>query len=180
MRNLLIFGFFVIALIMVQFAQAQTADEIIAKYLTALGGKEKLLTLNNVRMQGSMSIQGNDVSVTTTKQHLVALRTEIEVAGTSNYQLVTASKGMVFMPVQGMTAPEEMPEAQFKNGQTQLDIQSVFLNYKEKGSTVELLGSEKLDGEDNFKVKVSFTNGLVTTYLSGLKITGSIKPPENA
>lgn len=169
MRNLLIFAFFVIAMVMVQFAQAQTADDVIDKYLAAMGGKEKLLSLNSARFTGSMSIQGTDVSITVTKLQMMGSRTDIEVMGTSNYQIVTPTKGMVFMPVQGMSAPEEMPEAQFKSGQIQLDIQSALLNYKEKGSTVELLATEKVDGEDNFKLKITFKNGLVTNYFIGSK-----------
>lgn len=169
MRNLLIFGFFIIALIMVQFAQAQTADDVIDKYINALGGKEKLLSLNSVRMQGNINIQGTDVSLTITKLNNVGIRTDIEVMGTSNYQIVTAAKGVSFMPVQGMSAPTDMTDDQFKASQVQLDIQSPLLNYKDKGNKVELLGTEKIDGEDNYKLKITYKNGLVSLYFIGSK-----------
>ena len=80
-----------------------------------------------------------------------------------------AAKGTVFMPIQGMTEPQPMPAEQFKSSQAQLDIQSPFLNYKEKGNTVELDGTEKIGDEDNYKLKVTFKNGLVTTYFIGSK-----------
>ena len=169
MKKLVAFVFFAASLIAVKSTTAQTVDDIIAKHLDALGGKEKLLTLNTIKMVGSMSIQGTDISLTLTKQNNVGSRTDIEVMGTSNYQIVTPAKGTVFMPVQGMTDPQPMPADQFKAGQTQLDLQSPFLNYKEKGNTVELDGTEKIGDEDNYKLKVTFKNGLVTTYFIGSK-----------
>ena len=169
MKKLLAFAFFAVLLVTAHSTTAQTVDDIIAKHLTALGGKEKLLTLNTIKMVGSMSVQGADVTLTTTRQNIVGSRTDIEVMGTSNYQIVTAAKGTVFMPIQGMTEPQPMPAEQFKSSQAQLDIQSPFLNYKEKGNTVELDGTEKIGGEDNYKLKVTFKNGLVTTYFIGSK-----------
>lgn len=169
MKKLLAFTFFAVLLVTAHSTTAQTVDDIIAKHLTALGGKEKLLTLNTIKMVGSMSVQGADVTLTTTRQNIVGSRTDIEVMGTSNYQIVTAAKGTVFMPIQGMTEPQPMPAEQFKSSQAQLDIQSPFLNYKEKGNTVELDGTEKIGDEDNYKLKVTFKNGLVTTYFIGSK-----------
>ena len=54
------------ALISVQSVKAQTVDEIISKYITALGGKDKLLSIKTVKMVGSLNVQGMDVGVTTT------------------------------------------------------------------------------------------------------------------
>ncbi len=67
MKNLIIFGFFILSLVFVQFAQAQTVDDVVDKYIAAMGGKEKLLALNSVKMEGSMNVQGYDVSITTTR-----------------------------------------------------------------------------------------------------------------
>jgi len=158
---------FILALVFVQFAQAQTVDEIVGKYIDALGGKEKLSALKSVKLQGNMSIQGTDVSITTTKLHMKGMRQDISVMGTENYQIVTPEKGTAFMPIQGMASPTDIPDEQLKAGQTQLDVQSVLLNYKEKGTTVELLGTEKVDGADNYKLKLTFKNGIVTTYFIG-------------
>jgi hypothetical protein len=167
MKNLIIFGMFILALIFVQFAQAQTVDEIVSKYIDALGGKDKLLALKSVKLQGNMNIQGTDVSITTTKLHLKGMRQDIAVMSTDNYQIITPEKGSMFMPIQGMASPTDMTDEQLKAGQTQLDVQSVLLNYKEKGTAVELLGTEKVDGADNYKLKLTFSNGIVTTYYIG-------------
>jgi hypothetical protein len=84
--------------------------------------------------------------------------------GTENYQVVTPAKGIVFMPVQGMSEPTEMPAEQLKSALNQLDIQGSLVDYKEKGSTIELVGKEKVDGEDCSNLKVTFKSGLVTNF----------------
>lgn len=164
MKSLLVFCFFIISLVMVQFAQAQTVDEVIDNYINAIGGKEKLLAIKTIKMDGSLNVQGFDVSVVTTVSHGVGSRTDISVPGMGEgYQIMTPTKGWSYMPFQGQTAPEEVGEDIVKAGQSTLDIQSPFINYKEKGNTVELLGKDKAEGKDCFKLKLTNKFGKVTT-----------------
>jgi len=165
MKNIVLFGTLILLLVFAQFAQAQTADDVVNKYIDALGGKAKLSTLNSVRFSGNMSIQGNDIAITITKLHMKGMRMDISVMGTENYQIVTPGKGISFMPVQGMASPTDMPEEQAKAAQSQLDVQSALLDYKDKGTSVELLGT---DGND-FKLKVTYKNGISSTYYIGQK-----------
>lgn len=167
MKNVIITGLLLLSSVFVQFTHAQTVDEIADKYIVALGGKEKLLALKSVKMEGNVNVQGYDVNITTTKLHMKGMRSDIVVAGMENYQIVTPEKGIVFMPVQGMSTPSDMPEDQLKSGQLQLDVQSALLNYKEKGTAIELLGAETLNGTDNYKLKLTFKNGIVSTYFIG-------------
>lgn len=169
MRNLMIFGLFVIALVMVQFAQAQTVDDVIDKYIAAMGGKDKMMSLTSVKMTGGFNVQGTDVSLITTRKHMVGLRLDISVMGTENYQIVTPTKGWVFMPVQGQSSPEEMTEDQYKGSVNQLDLQGPLLNYKEKGHTVTLVGKETVDGAECYKLNVVFKNGAKATYFIDTK-----------
>ncbi len=164
MKNLIIFGIFILALVFAQFAQAQTVDDIIDKYIAAMGGKEKMMSLTTVKFTGNLNVQGTDVSIITTRKHLVGSRADISVMGSDNFQIVTPSKGWVFMPVQGQTAPEEMPEDQFKSSVNQLDLQGTFINYKEKGTTIEMAAKETVDGTECYKLKVTFKNGNHTDY----------------
>ena len=48
------------------------------------------------------------------------------------------------MPFMGQANPEEISADQAKASQGLLDLQGVLVNYKEKGSQVELLGKEKV------------------------------------
>jgi hypothetical protein len=164
MKNLLVFCFFLLSLVLAQFAKAQTVDEVIDKYITAIGGKEKMLALKTVKMEGNLSVQGFDVGVVTTVANGIGSRTDISVPGMGEgYQIMTPAKGWSFMPFQGQSVPEEVSEDQVKAGQNALDIQSPFLNYKEKGNTVELLGKEKTEGADCYKIKLTNKFGKEST-----------------
>ena len=156
-------------------ASAQTADEIIAKNTEALGGAEKLASLKTVVMTGGMSVQGTDIVLTMTKSHMVGVRVDIEAGGTSNYQVATPKEGWVFMPAMGMADPVKMDDDQLKSFYGQMDVQGSLFNYKEKGSTVELAGTEKVDGSEAYKLKVTLKNGKTSTYFIDKKTNLVVK-----
>ncbi len=146
-------------------ANAQTVDEVINKYIDAIGGKEKMIALKTVKMDGAMSVNGLDIGIVTTISGGIGIRTDISVPGMGEgYQIMTPTKGWSYMPFQGQTSPEEAPADVVANSQTSLDLQSALLNYKEKGHTVELMGKEKADAVDCFKIKFTHKNGKVVFY----------------
>ena len=149
-KTVLAFVFAVIA----YSATAQTADDIVNNYVAAMGGAEKLTSLKTVKMEGSMSTQGIDVPLTMTKKHLTGMRLDLDIMGTANFQLATPAKGWVFMPIMQHTEPQEMDAEQLKSVQSQLDIQGALFNYKEKGYTLEIVGTEKVGDKDCHKLKI--------------------------
>ncbi len=169
MKNLLIFAFFIFCLVAAQVSFAQTADEVVDKYITALGGKEKMLALKTVKMTGSMNVQGADVSLVRTQKHLVGNRLDLSVMGTENYQLTTPEKSLRFFPIQNMSSPEEAGADQHASNLNSLDINGTFINYQEKGTTVESLGKESPDGIECYKLKVTYKNGKSSTYFINTK-----------
>lgn len=175
MKNLIIFAVFVMVLLVAQFAQGQTIDEIVQKNIDAMGGKEKLAALKTVKMEGNINVQGNDVSLTLTRSHMVGARLDLEVMGMSNYQLANNTKGTVFMPVTGVTDPQDMDADQYKSFQNQMDVQGALFNYKEKGHTVEYIGTEKVGDADAYKLKITFKNGKVGNYFIDTKTNRLIK-----
>jgi outer membrane lipoprotein-sorting protein len=185
MRHLMMFAILVLLLVSVQFSKAQSVDEIIEKHIQALGGKEKLLTLTSVKMEGSMNYSGTDVSVTTTIKNNVGSRVDISVPGMGDgYQILNTTKGWNFMAFQGQTTPDEVPEEDVKKDQSKLDIQGVLVDYKQKGTTIELIGKEKVDGADAYKLKVTTKNGKITTLFIDassyyrIKSISMVKTPE--
>ena len=164
MKNLMILGIFILIMVFVQFAQAQTVDEVIEKNVAAMGGKEKLATLNSVRLQGGMNVQGAEVAITQTKLHMTGMRMDISVMGSENYQIATPSTGWVFMPVFGQSAPQTMPADKLKAEQIQLDLHGILVDYKQKEIAVELQGKETVEGVECYKIKATFKNGNITNF----------------
>jgi outer membrane lipoprotein-sorting protein len=69
----------------------------------------------------------------------------------------------------GTGEPEDMPGALVKESRKQLNLGGSLLNYKENGSTVELVGKEKLEGADVYHLKLTEKNGDITNlFLSSL------------
>jgi hypothetical protein len=175
MKTLIIVGLLIITTIVTQPLQAQTANDVVNKYIAAMGGKEKLASLKTEKMEGNLTVQGTDVALVITKKHLTGMSMDISVMGTVNYQIVTPAKGVVFMPVQGMNEPTPMPNEQLKAVLPQLDLEGAFVNYTDKGTVVELIGKETVDGEDCYNLKVTYKNGIVTYYFLSTRTSFLVK-----
>lgn len=171
---------FAAAAFTIQSVTAQTADEVVNNYVNAMGGKEKLASLNSVKMTGSINAQGMDIPITMTRVQQKGMRLDMEIMGSANYQMMNETEGWVFMPVMGMTEPKKMEDEQFKSGVSQMDIQGSLFNYKDKGNTVELAGADKVDGKDAIKLTVTSKAGKVTTYWLDAKTYFLIKTSSKA
>lgn len=159
----------VATVITMQTTKAQTADEIVTKHITAMGGKEKLATLKTARMEAVMNTQGTDVDLIITKSQMVGQRIDIAVMGMNGYQIYTPTGGWSFMPFMGQTSPEVMKEEQAKAGAGGLDLQGNLFNYKEKETQIELLSKEKLDSSECYKIKATLKSGKIITYFIDTK-----------
>ena len=68
-----------------------------------------------------------------------------------------------------------MKEEQLKGCLSGLDIQGTLFNYKEKGNQVELLGKEKVDNADCYKIKATLKSGKIITYFIDAKTYNIVK-----
>ena len=164
MKNLVIFGLFILALVCAQFAQAQTVDEVISKHVAALGGKEKLSKIQNVVMEGSLNIQGTEIALTVTQVHNKLNRQDITAMGMHGFDMVTDKEGWQYMPFQGMQKPEPKTADEVKKSQSDLDIAGPLVDYAAKGHKVELLGKEDVEGTECYKIKVILAAGKEVTF----------------
>jgi len=176
MKQIKKIGLALLLLLSVNGIKAQTVDEVIDKFIAAIGGREKMLALNSIKMDGTLTTQGFDVGITVTVLNGKGARTDISVPGMSEgYRIITPTKGWNFLPFQGMTGPEEASEDMVKAGQSQLDLQTSFLDYAKKGHKVELQGKEKVDGADCYKIKITYKNGKSTVVYIDAKTYYRVK-----
>ncbi len=143
---------------------AQTADDIVAKYMEARGGADKLKGLQSLILEGTMTQQGVDVTMKFTHVQGKAMRVEFTAMGQTGYNIITNTEGWVMNPFGGGGGAEALPEEQVKAGQGQLDIQGPLVDYKTKGNTVEYLGKVSEQGAEFHKLKLTRQGGNVTFY----------------
>ena len=79
------------------------------------------------------------------------------------------------MPIQQMTEPKVDSEEETKEKQVSLNIHSALYNYKAKGTTIELVGNDKVDGADAYKLKVTLKTGKPSFYLIDKKSNRVVK-----
>jgi hypothetical protein len=142
---------------------AQTAEEIITKHADAIGGIDAWRKVTSIRSEGTVLVQGAEVSIVSTVLHQKGFRQDISFAGMNGYRILTTTAGWNFMPFQGQTDPEPLTEEDIKERQSDLDAQDELIDYKEKGTSVELAGKEDVEGTKCYKLVVTFKSGQIET-----------------
>ena len=140
-------------------AKAQTADDIIGKYVDAIGGKDKLGQMKSVYTEATVNVMGSDNPASTTLLVGKGYRSEAEINGSKIIQCYTDKGGWSINPFAGVTDAAPMPDDQYQAGKDDIWVGGSLLNYKANGYTVELLPK---DG-NNYPVKIT-AGKQVTTY----------------
>ncbi|ADB36583.1 DUF4292 domain-containing protein [Spirosoma linguale] len=162
---------------------AQTADEIINKNITALGGADKVAAVKSVQFEQSMSVMGMDMKGKVTTVIGQSSRTDISVMGQQMTQVVDGDKGWAINPMAGATSAQALPDDQVKIQKANTYIIGTELaTAKSNKYPVELVGKEKLNEKDVFNLKVTRPEGVVNYYvdastyqLAGSKATISVQ-----
>lgn len=136
-------------------AFAQDVNDIINKNIQAMGGKDKLSKLVSVYEENTTSVMGNDLNSKVWVLNGQGMRAEVEVMGSTIITVMTKDTGWMVNPMMGSTDPQPIPVDQLKASASRMDLRGQFLNYAANGYTATLVGSEAVDGKNNFKVKLS-------------------------
>lgn len=151
------------AMLLSVFTFAQTAEEIVAKHIEAIGGAAAWKKVNSLYYEGKMTVQGAEINLTLTSLNGKGVRQNISLMGMTGYQIITPTAGWNFMPFQGQTTPEAMTADELKQAVDDLDVQGKLVDYKSKGHTVEYLGKDDVEGTECFKLKITTKAGNVET-----------------
>jgi hypothetical protein len=141
--------------------RAQTADDIVNKYTTAVGGKDAISGVKSLILESSVAVMGNDMPSTTTIVVGKGYKNESDFQGTKIIQCVSDKGGWVVNPMAGAATPTAMTDDQVKAGKVQLQIDPLS-NYVANGYKVELLGKDSAD----YKLKMTGTGVDVTYYIN--------------
>ena len=137
---------------------APTADEVLDKYVAAIGGKDALMKVNDLTMSMSSETERGPMLITR-KQKLP-----------NKFSMVINANGMEVMKQTGDGAKVVMggmqgsrtidgPAAQ---SMTMMNVLFPELHYTENGVKTTLVGPETVDGKETYKLSHTTADGAVT------------------
>jgi len=134
--------------------QAQTAEEIIANYFETTGGLDKLKALTGVKMTAKVNQGGMEIPLEIYQLKDGRQMTVINFQGKEMKQNVFDGETLWSNNFMTMKAEKSDAETTDNFKLNSNDFPDSFIDYKEKGYTVELLGKETIDGAETFKIKL--------------------------
>jgi hypothetical protein len=145
-------------------ASAQSAQEIVARHIEALGGKEKLQSINSLFIQG-VAVTGNGTEIATKlwKVYDRLFRQEVSFGADSAVTIVTPGRGWYAGP-RSNGAFKSMPSNQLKVLLPQIDPAGPLADYAAKGCKVELAGKDTIAGKPCYRIRLSCPMGQSVTY----------------
>jgi len=145
-------------------ASAQTADELIAKNIEAKGGLAQIKAITSLRTTGKLEVQGFQIEADSDQKPDFLVRQAATIQGMTQIQAYDGSIGWQINPFQGRRDPERMGEDDTRDMVESSDFYGPLVDYKEKGSKVEYIGHDTVDGDDALLLKVTLKNGDVINY----------------
>jgi len=144
---------------------AQTAEEIVAKYIKSIGGAEKIDAIKTLRRTGKFTGGGGFEAVVIQENKRPEMaRQEFTIQGMTGVNAYDGKTGWKIAPWQGKKDAEPLGEDELKEMQVNADFDGALVNYQQKGNKVEFVGAEPIEGTDAFKLKVTLKNGDVRYY----------------
>lgn len=144
---------------------APSADEIVAKHLDAIGGKQAIGQVKSVTMDTDVQVMGNDAPGTTVILDGVGVKSETDFNGSKIIQCYTSKGGWMVNPMAGQADPTPMPDEQYQAGKDDIYVGGALYNYADRGAKVELVSKDA----DSYTIKLTPKDGEPTTYVIDAK-----------
>jgi outer membrane lipoprotein-sorting protein len=124
--------------------------------------------MTTIRITGNVSLQGMQLPMIVTAKRPNMMRQEMQIQDKKVVTAFDGEKAWMINPMLGAEAPQEVQGPQGDMTREQSDFDGPLMDYKSKGTTVELVkadgadGTEKLaDGTKAYKLKVTRKGGRV-------------------
>jgi hypothetical protein len=146
-------------------ASAQTADEIVAKFVKTVGGMEKIQAVKSLRRTGRVNAGGGfEYAIVEENMRPNLVRQEALIQGMTGVTAYDGHAGWKIEPWNGKKDAEPLGEEELKGILEDSDIDGPLVNYRAKGNKVEYVGADEVEGTDAYKLKVTLANGDVRYY----------------
>lgn len=146
-------------------AQAQSLDEIIKNNLEAKGGIEKINAFKTGKVTGKMMTQTFEIPYTMWFKKPNQVKMEMVFQGANMMMAYDGNIAWQISPFTGSTDARELTGEQAGQVKEMGEIMDEpFIDYREKGHKIALMGKEDLEGTEVFKLKVTRKDGQEIYY----------------
>lgn len=152
-------------------ASAQTADDLVAKNLAARGGADSLAAIHTLVSSGELRFPGDfKLTYKETRERLggsgdnCAVRIDAALEGLTLIQAYDGAAGWRVNPFEGRKDAERMGADETRELADEGLIDGALLAARARGSQVNYLGREDVDGTDAYKLRVTQPDGTVFVY----------------
>lgn len=144
-------------------AVAQTLDDVLSRYRAAKGG-ENWEKLESMRMTARIVTQGIELPMTMVTKRPNLMRQDMSFQGISMVQAYDGTTAWGINPMMGSEEPTELTGPMADAMREQADFDGGLFNYAAKGSKVDLVGTEDLDGAKVIHIKLTTRDNQVQHY----------------
>jgi outer membrane lipoprotein-sorting protein len=151
-------------------SSAQTTSQILSKVYVARGGLTRIRALHSERVSGTISF-GSEASgpFTVELKRPMKMRMTLGVQNQNMIRVYDGAQGWANNPFAGKLNPDLMPEEDLKNISEEADFDGPLVDYAKKANKVDLVGKDKVEDKDVWRLKLTTKNGDVRYYLFDAK-----------
>jgi hypothetical protein len=142
-----------------------TADQIVNKYVDAIGGKDAIGKVKTISTDATMQVMGNDAPSKTVVVDGVGVKSESEFNGMKIISVYTDKGGWTVNPMAGATDPTPMPEEQYNSGKGGIYVGGLLYDYAAKGGTIALVSQD----DKSYTIKLTSKEKQEYTYVIDAK-----------
>jgi len=152
-----------------QFFQAQTADEILAKYFKSVGGIEKWKNLKSVKMTGNMVMAQGEFPITLYRESPNKFKIVMTIMGQEIIpQAFDGETGWMVNPFAGGSGPQKIEDSQIRALKDVSEFEDPFINYRDKGFAASFEGTGDAGGVQCQIIKLIKHQGVEGEEISSL------------
>ncbi|SDQ98662.1 Tannase and feruloyl esterase [Chryseobacterium soldanellicola] len=156
----------IVLLAVSQRSYAQSTDQVINQYIDAVGGRSNLSKIKSMSIERQSEINGMKVTSNETILIGTGYRSEINLGNIyQTTETYNPKEAFISNLISGNKSTQNMPDAKYAAGKDKIfSTMGLLLKYKNLGYTAETLGSERSDGAELVKIRLTSPAGVESLY----------------
>lgn len=144
--------------VLIRAAEPQTVDEVLARYVQAIGGQEKLDAVRTMRLTGrTIAPNGQESTFQMELKRPDMIRVDFTFLNQTGTQAYDGRSGWLMIP--GTPSAQPLPDDMLVNVKDQAEMFGPLVDHKKRGHTIVLSGQESVAGVPAYRLQVTLSNG---------------------